>query len=67
MKLTETGQMLLDCLHGSPISDRQRLWIFLMLDSEDKILDMLTYMSQNRNATGEELMSAAERIAGPLR
>ena len=67
MKPTETEQMLLDCLHGYPIRDGQRLRIFLMLDSEDQMLDMLTYMSQNRNATGENLLAAAERIAGPLR
>ena len=66
MKPTETEQMLLDCLHSYPISDGQRLRIFLMLDSEDQILDMLTYMSQNRNATWEDLLAAAERIASPL-
>ena len=57
MKLTETGQMLLDCLHGYPISDRQRLWIFLMLDSADQMLDMLTY----DRICGEDL-SGAELI-----
>ncbi len=66
MKPTETEQMLLDCLHSYPIRDGQRLRIFLMLDSEDQILDMLTYMSQNRNATWEDLLAAAERIASPL-
>lgn len=67
MKPTKVEQLMIDWLQCFPIKEGQRVRIFLMMDTEDQMLDMMTYMSKHRNATGEELMSAAERIAGPLR
>ena len=67
MKPTKVEQLMIDWLQCFPIKEGQRVRIFLMMDTEDQMLDMMTYMSKPRNATGEELMSAAERIAGPLR
>ena len=66
MKPTKVEQLMIDWLQCFPIKEGQRVRIFLMMDTEEQMLDMMIYMSQHRNATGEELMSAAERIAGPL-
>ena len=59
-------QRLLECLDDYTMEHRRKMMIFLRLRTEEQKLDMLTYMAQNRNATGDDLMAQAEKIAGEL-
>lgn len=67
MKPTETEQMLLDWMSYFPLKDGQRLRIFLMMETEQQMLDMMTFMSENKSATAENLMDKAVQITGGLK
>ena len=67
VEVTQMEQILINGLQLFPMKEGQRVRIFLMMDTEEQMLKMAQYMAKHLNATGEELMSEAERIAGPLR
>ncbi len=67
VEVTQMERILINGLQLFPLKEGQRVRIFLMMDTEEQMLKMAQYMAKHLDATGEELMSAAERIAGPLR
>lgn len=64
MKPTAIEQALIDGMEAFKVRRGISAQIFLMLDGEEQYLDMIHYMQEHLNATGEELLKQARRIAG---
>ena len=64
MKPTAIEQALIDGMEAFKVRRGISAQIFLMLDGEEQYLDMIHYMQEHLNATGEELLEQARRIAG---
>ena len=67
MALTQTQQLLFDGLNAFPTTRAQRIHIWLMMDNEAQMWEMMQYMKAHLEATGDELMAAAVRITGGLK
>lgn len=63
MSLTKTEQDLINGLKVFGVSKGTGAMIFVMLGEEPKFLDMINYMVNHRNATEQELLEQAEKIA----
>ena len=67
MKPTPIEKHLLNGLKFFPLTEGQRLRIFLMTETDEQMLDLMYYMKDHQTATGDELMAAAVRITGGLK
>ncbi len=63
IKPTETEKLLLDGLRAFGLPRGVRLRIFLMLDTEEQMWEMIDYMVKHQSAQSDELLAVAERIA----
>ena len=63
IKPTKTEKLLLDGLRAFELPRGVRLRIFLMLDNEEQMWQMIDYMVQHQSAQSNELLAVAERIA----
>lgn len=64
MKPTAIEQALIDGMEAFKVRRGISAQIFLMLNGEEQYLEMIHYMQEHLNATGEELLKQARRIAG---
>ena len=67
VEVTPVERHLLQGLRFFPLTKGQRLRIFLMMDTEEQMLDMMRYMKNHQNATADELMAQAVEITGGLK
>ena len=67
VEVTEMEHLLLSGLRFFPLKEGQRLRIFLMMDTEEQMLEMCQYMAQHLDATADELMAKAVQITGGLK
>ena len=61
--LTEIERLLIGFLETSKAKEPEITLSFLALDTEDQMLKMCHYLSENENATGTEILVEARRIA----
>ena len=64
MALTKIGQLLIDYLSISKASGGTQAIAFILMDTEDQMLEMCHFLSANENATDEEILETAHRISG---
>lgn len=64
MKPTAIEQALIDGMEAFKVRRGISAQIFLMLNGEEQYLEMIHYMQEHLNATGEELLKQARKIAG---
>ena len=65
MAVSEIEQLLIDYLRISKAKRDVQVIAFIMTgDSEDQMLELCQYLSENEEATGEEILAAARRISG---
>ena len=67
VEVTEMEHLLLSGLRLFHLKESQQLRIFLMMDTEEQMLEMCQYMAENQTATPEQLMSKAVQITGGLK
>ena len=63
MAPTEIEQALIDGLEVFKVLRGISAHIFLLLNGEEQYLEMIHYMLEHRDATGEELLEQARKIA----
>jgi len=65
MAVTKVGQLLSDFLDQSKADEATKTIAFITVGSEeDRRLKMCRYLADNEDATGEEILAEARRIAG---
>ena len=63
MALTEIEQALIDGMEAFKVRRGISAHIFLLLNGEEQYLEMIHYMQDHLDATGEELLKQAQKIA----
>ena len=63
MKPSETQQLLIDFLTISKASEPTKAIVFIQMESEELQLRMCEFLSKNKQATDQEIVTAANRIA----
>ena len=61
--ITKIEQLLIGYLETSKAREPEKTLTFLALDTEDQMLKMCHYLSENENATGAEILAKAQIIA----
>ena len=64
MQLTEIEQLLIDYLLTSNATKGTGAMVSLMLQEEKQQLEMCRFLSKNPEATEQEIMEMAQKIAG---
>ena len=63
MALTETQNLLLDCLKHFGVSKGKAMVVFLLLKKENQQMDMIEYLLSKEKVTDEEALDMARRLA----
>ena len=63
MAVTEIEQLLVDYLSLSRASEGGQALAFIALDTEDQMLKMCRFLSDNEMATEEQIIAQARKIA----
>ena len=63
METTLIEKTLIGFLKTSKASKGKSALVFLMLDSDKQMLKMCRYLSENPEATEQEILASAEKIA----
>lgn len=63
MALTEVQQILKDALYLCPLTERTRVIVFLMMETEEQALKMARFIVDNEQVTEEEVIAEARKIA----
>ena len=63
MPLTEVQQILKDALYLCPLTERTRVIVFLMMETEEQALKMARFIVDNEQVTEEEVIAEARKIA----
>ena len=64
MALTAIKQLLINYLEISRAGEPDKTLAYLAMDTEDQMLEMCHYLSDNPEATGQQILTEARRIAG---
>ncbi len=64
MALTQLEQLLIDYLTLSNAQEWVQVVAFILLKEEDQMLEMCRFLSVNADATEEEILEMAYRLAG---
>ena len=67
MTLTRTKQLFIDGLQLFPLTEGQRVRIYLMTETEEQMWQMMDFMVANQHATADELMAQTIKITGGLK
>lgn len=65
MEPTQIEQLLIGYLMTSKASEGTRVIVFLAMKTENQMIDMCQFLSDNPEANDKEIMTAAKRIGGP--
>lgn len=64
MALTRIKQLLIDYLEISKANEPEKTLAYLAMDTEEQMLKLCHYLSENPEATGKAIYEATRRIAG---
>lgn len=64
MKTTKVQKLLVQCLKNfTSLGKGKSAVVYLLMDTEEKRLDMMRFIMDNQQATSEQIMTEAYRIA----
>ena len=66
MALTEIKQLLIEYLEISKAKEPEKTLAYLAMDTEDQMLELCQYLSDNPEATGEAILEKAREIGSSL-